>query len=206
MVSGYCHLLATRYKGQLDQDADDFLRFATEGAERMKHLVDDLLAYSRLGSLPSRLGDVDLAAVVSESTRNLQLAINDTGATIHIGSLPHLRGDHARLVQLFQNLLSNALKFVSEAPPVIRIEARPDGDAWAFRVIDNGIGFDGKQAERIFLMFRRLHPRGKSPGTGIGLALCRRIVEQHGGRIHAESSPGRGSTFHFTLSSAGGAS
>lgn len=206
MVSGYCHLLAARYKGRLDADADDFLQFATEGAERMKHLVDDLLAYSRLGSLPSRLTDVDLAAVVSEAIRNLQLVVKESGATIDVGPLPQLRGDHVRLVQLFQNLLSNALKFVARTPPVVRIEARPDGERWRFAVIDNGIGFDNRQAERIFLMFRRLHARGDYPGTGIGLALCRRIVEQHGGRIWAESMPGQGSTFHFTLASSGGPS
>lgn len=199
MVSGYCHLLSTRYKGRFDQDADEFLQFATEGAERMKRLIDDLLAYSRLGSRPTTPGDVSMDAVVADAIHNLQLAIAESEARIDVPPLPNLYGDRLRLVQLFQNLLSNALKFRGTSPPHIQIAAERSGEHWQFSVRDNGIGFNPAQADRIFLMFRRLHARGTYPGTGIGLALCRRIVEQHGGRIWAESAVGTGSTFVFTL-------
>ncbi|MEW6299160.1 MAG: PAS domain S-box protein, partial [Thermodesulfobacteriota bacterium] len=199
MVSTYVELLAKRYRGQLDADADEFIGYAVEGAQRMKALIDGLLAYSRVESQGRALQPTDSEAVFQRVLTDLQPAIAESGATITHEPLPAVRADAVQLGQVLQNLLSNALKFRGTAPPSIHVAAQRDGAFWRFAVRDNGIGIDPRYAQRIFQMFQRLHTRGKYPGTGIGLAICKRIIERHGGRIWVESEPGTGATFFFTL-------
>ena len=198
-VAGYCQLLSTHYRGQLDERADEFIDFAVAGSKRMKRLIDDLLLFSRLGPR-TMLMAVDLNRAVSDALENLQTAITETGTRVEVSPLPTISGDLSRLVQLFQNLIGNAIKFRGKEPLVVRIDATPQGAGHLITISDNGIGFESEHAERIFKMFQRLHPQGRYEGTGIGLALCKRIVAQHGGRIWAASSPGGGSTFSFTVS------
>ncbi len=200
MVRGFMELLAKRYRGRLGPDADEYIRYAVDGAARMQNLIKGLLAYSRVGTQGKRLTPIDAAASLRQALENLQVVIEETGAEVTSGSLPWVMGDDVQLAQLFQNLISNAVKFRSGEPPRIRIAAAEEGEGfWRFSVTDNGIGFDPRHAERIFQMFQRLHGQGEYEGTGIGLALCKRIVERHGGRIWVESEPGKGSTFYFTL-------
>jgi PAS domain S-box-containing protein len=198
-VAGYCQLLSTHYRGQLDTRADEFIDFAVDGSKRMKRLIDDLLLFSRLGPR-TMLMAVDLDRAVADAIHNLKTAIAETGTRVEVSPLPTIPGDESRLVQLFQNLIGNAIKFRGPEPLVVRIETTPQGAGCLVTVSDNGIGFEPAHAERIFKMFQRLHPQGRYEGTGIGLALCRRIVAQHGGRIWATAAPGRGATFSFTLS------
>jgi PAS domain S-box-containing protein len=198
-VAGYCQLLSTHYRGQLDTRADEFIDFAVDGSKRMKRLIDDLLLFSRLGPR-TMLMAVDLNRAVADAIHNLQTAIAETGTRVEVAPLPTIPGDLSRLLQLFQNLIGNAIKFRGSEPLVVTIDATPQGSGHLFTVSDNGIGFEPSHAERIFKMFQRLHPQGRYEGTGIGLALCRRIVAQHGGRIWATASPGAGATFSFTLS------
>ncbi len=205
MVSSYCGLLARRYKGKIDQDADEFIDFAVEGAKRMKTLIDDLLTYSRVGRRGEAPIAIDAAKSVRTAVANLQIAIKEAGAVIHCDSLPTVLADPTQLAQVFQNLIGNALKFSGERPPVIRISAGTTSGAkgvsqWRFSVQDNGIGFDQQYCERVFVIFQRLHTRGEYPGNGMGLAIVKKIIERHGGRIWAESMPGTGTTFFFTLS------
>lgn len=200
MVASYTQLLEKRYRGRLDADADEFIRFAVDGASRMKALINDLLAYSRLSNGVGTPSDVDCEAVVREACDNLACAIKESAASVTIGPLPVVRGDRAQLGQLFQNLIANAIKFRdAERSPVIAVSAARQATSWLIGVRDNGIGVAPEQAERIFELFQRLHTRQTYPGTGIGLAICRRIVEHHGGRIWIESRPERGSTLYFTL-------
>lgn len=199
MVASYTRLLARRYQGKLDQDADEFIAFAVDGATRMQRLIDDLLAFSRVGTRGSPFEPADCNAVLKEVLDNLQLAIAENRVTVSSGELPVLPADASQLGQLFQNLIANAIKFHGEAPPQIRIDAQRQADDWHFSVSDNGIGIAPEHFERIFVIFQRLHGRGDYPGTGIGLAVCKRIVERHGGQIWVESTPGQGATFHFTL-------
>jgi PAS domain S-box-containing protein len=198
MVASYCQLLQRRYKGKLDADADEFIGYAVEGASRMQRMINDLLTYSRVGRRAAmasvRLGDAVAAAVA-----NLQAAIEDGGAAVEAGELPTVSGDRLLLTQLLQNLVGNALKFRGEQPVRVRVEARRDEASWTVSVADNGIGIAPEYREKIFLIFQRLHDRGKYPGTGIGLAICKKVVEYHGGRIWVESEPGKGSRFCFTL-------
>jgi PAS domain S-box-containing protein len=208
MVANYTELLAQRYRGQLDERADRYIHYASDGARRMQGLVADLLAYSRVGSQGRPLLPVPAGAVLARVIEALQRLVRETGATIEYGELPTVLADEGQLGQLFQNLLSNALKFRSEAPPRVVVSAAPAGAAgslWAFSVVDNGIGLDMRYAERIFQMFQRLHGQGQYPGSGIGLAIAKRIVERHGGTITVASRPGAGTTFHFTLQAAKGA-
>jgi PAS domain S-box-containing protein len=198
-VAGYCQLLSTHYRGQLDARADEFIDFAVDGSKRMKRLIDDLLLFSRLGPR-TMLTAVDLNRAVADAQQNLATAIAETGTKVEVSSLPTIPGDLSRLVQLFQNLIGNAIKFRGSEPLVVRIDSTPEGAGYLVTVKDNGIGFEASHAERIFKMFQRLHPQGKYEGTGIGLALCKRIVMQHGGRIWATAAPGAGSTFSFTVS------
>lgn len=198
-VAGYCQLLSTHYRGQLDARADEFIDFAVDGSKRMKRLIDDLLLFSRLGPR-TMLMAVDLNRAVSDALQNLQTAITETGTRVEVASLPTIPGDLSRLVQLFQNLVGNAIKFRGKDPLVVRIDSTPEGAGYLITVADNGIGFEPSHTERIFKMFQRLHPQGQYEGTGIGLALCKRIVLQHGGRIWATATPGAGSTFSFTVS------
>jgi len=191
-------LLAKRYQGQLDTQADGYLAFVVEGAQRMQQMLTDLLAYTRVGGQTAAFTAVDCEAVLSQVLDALRLGITECRATITHDPLPTVCGDALRLGHVFQNLLGNALKFC-HTPPRIHIAARRDGPAWVFSVQDNGIGLDPRHAEQIFAVFQRLHPRSAYPGTGMGLAICKRIVEQHGGRIWVESQPGAGSTFSFTI-------
>jgi PAS domain S-box-containing protein len=200
MVSSYVQLLAKRYQGRLDDDADEFIAYAVDGANRMQGLINALLAYSRVGRGGLELGPVDCGEVVRRVLRNLGASVEESGAEVEVDQLPVALGDATQLGQLFQNLLGNAIKFRRPGTaPRIRVSAEREGDDWRFSVTDNGIGIEPRHAERIFSMFQRLHHRDEYAGTGIGLSICRKIVELHGGRIWAEPSPGGGSRFVFTL-------
>jgi signal transduction histidine kinase len=200
-VSSFIGLLDQRYGGRLDAEAHEFIRSAVGGAQRMQSLIDDLLEYSRLGQARLISEAVSLEAVTADTLTSLQASIERTGARIEIGPLPIVNGDPRQLVQLFQNLVSNAMKFAAETP-VIRIESLFDDGSWTVSVIDNGIGIDPAAAQRIFTPFERLHGRERFDGTGIGLAICERVVERHGGRIWVEPVEGGGSSFRFTLPAA----
>jgi len=199
MVASYTQLLARRYRGKLDSDADEFIGFAVDGATRMQTLIRDLLSYSRVMTQGHSLQPADARLACDMARRNLQKSIEESGATVSVGPLPTVHADATQLTQLFQNLIGNALKYCNERAPQIRVDATAGDEAWLFSVQDNGIGIESQYFERIFQMFQRLHTRENYSGTGIGLAICRRIVERHGGRIWVESEPGRGSTFHFAI-------
>jgi PAS domain S-box-containing protein len=206
MVASYVQLLARRYQGRLDADADEFITYAVDGATRMQALINDLLAYSRVGTRGKPFEPTDCEAVLDQALANLQMAIQDNDAVVTHDPLPTVMADATQLTQLFQNLIGNAIKFRGEQPPRVHISAHRQSaienrksDEWAFSVRDNGIGIDPEYHERIFLIFQRLHTREEYPGTGIGLAVCKKIVERHGGRIWVESQPGKGSTFYFTI-------
>jgi len=200
MVSSYVQLLADRYSGQLDADADEFIAFAVDGASRMKALIDDLLAYSRSGVTPLIRRPVDCGVLVSAAVADFHVVIAESGASVVVEDLPTVTGDPGQLAQVFQNLLSNALKFVPvDRPPEVRVSAERAGPAWCFTVADNGIGVDEVHRARIFMMFKRLHGRAEYPGTGIGLALCQKIVSRFGGQIWLDDRTGDGSAFRFTV-------
>ena len=199
MIASYLQLIERRYSDRLDADGHEFIGFAVEGAKRMQALINDMLAYSRVGTKARAPAPVEAAELMRAVREQLRLAIQESGAEIELGDLPRVHGDAAQLVQLLQNLLSNALKFRGPAAPRIRIDCGAVAGGWCFSVRDNGIGIAPEHAERIFLMFQRLHSRSAYPGTGIGLALCKRIVERHGGRIWVEPADGGGSVFKFTL-------
>jgi PAS domain S-box-containing protein len=202
MVASYTQLLARRYKGQLDPDADDFITFAVDGANRLQRLINDLLTYSRVGTRGNPLEPTNAEVALEHALTNLQLAVAESQAVVTHDPLPTVLADDTQLVQLFQNLIGNALKFRNEQSPRVHLSAESKNHEWLFSVRDNGIGLEPEYAERIFVIFQRLHSKAEFPGTGIGLALCKRIVERHGGRIWVESQPGQGATFYFTLSSA----
>jgi PAS domain S-box-containing protein len=202
MVASYVQLLARRYQGQLDGDADKFIRYAADGAARMQRLINDLLAFSRAGTRPTEASVVWPAEILTQTLADLREAIAESRADVSCGELPAVRGDAQQIAQLFQNLVGNAIKFRGEAPPVVQLDATREGGWVEFRVRDNGIGIDPQFFERIFIIFQRLHGPTKYPGTGIGLALCKKIVERHKGKMWVDSSPGRGATFHFTLPAA----
>jgi PAS domain S-box-containing protein len=199
MVSSYTQLLARRYKGKLDPDADDFIAFAVDGAARMSRLINDLLLYSRVGSRGCQPCPTDADAALAKAQENVRAAIEESGAVIQRSPLPTVYADPGQLVQLFQNLLGNALKFRNGGPPKIGVDCEESPDEWRFSVRDNGIGIDPKYAIRIFQVFQRLHNQKEFPGTGIGLAICKKIAERHGGRIWVESQPGQGAAFYFTI-------
>ena len=203
MISSYLQLLARRYRGRLDADADDFIAYAVGGAKRMQTLINDLLAYSRVGRPGRPFETLDCQAALDQALHNLQAAIEEAGAVITHDPLPGLKADGSQLIHLFQNLIDNAIKFRGGAPPCIHISAAQRGGRWTFAVSDNGIGIGPEYAGRIFKIFQRLHTSEAYPGTGIGLAICQKIVERHGGRIWVESRPGQGATFRFTLPGAG---
>jgi light-regulated signal transduction histidine kinase (bacteriophytochrome) len=198
MVSAYGQLMERRYADRLDGDAREFLGFMTDGARRMQGMIDDLLALSR-ASRGADLVPVSLDAALDRTTGNLALMMEEAGARLVRQPLPRVLGDENQLTRLFQNLVANAVKFRRDAPPEIRISATDQGDEWQVAVSDNGIGIDPKYKDRIFVAFQRLHSQADYPGSGIGLTLCKRIVERHGGRIWVDSVPGQGATFHFTL-------
>ena len=199
MVSSYTQLLAKRYDGKLDADADDFISFAVEGVDRMKALVDDLGAYSRVGPHNGSSGQTDCEVAFDSAVASLAAGIEESQAEVTRDSLPTLPGDASQLAQVFEQLIGNALKFKSDVPPRIHASARVDEREAVFSVSDNGIGIETEYLGRIFDMFQRLHTRGEYVGTGIGLAICRRIIENHRGRIWVESTPGAGTTFHFAI-------
>ena len=200
MVASYVQLLARRYKGKLDSEAEEFIGFAVDGSKRMQALIQALLAYSRIGTKAQQFAPTDCEVVLEMALKNLQIAIEDSQARITHEPLPTVMGDATQLGQLFQNLIGNAIKFRGEKLPAVHVAAERQGQEWLFSFRDDGIGIDPQYAERIFVIFQRLHTKEEYPGTGIGLALCRKIVERHGGRIWVESEPQSGSTFRFTLS------
>jgi PAS domain S-box-containing protein len=199
MVSSYVQLLERRYSDQLDQDAHEFIEFAVDGVNRMQRLIEDLLAYSRVGTSEYRHERVDVGGLVEDTLRGMRATVGDSGAIVTHDSLPEIVGDPGQLRQLFQNLISNAIKFVEQGPPRVHVSAERDGREWRFAVADNGIGIDPHHADRIFAVFKRLHGRDSYPGSGIGLSICKRIVERHNGRIWVEPNDGGGSRFCFTL-------
>ena len=199
MVSSYTQLLAQRYEDQLDEKAHKFIGYAVDGAIRMQRLINDLLDYSRVSTQGKPFDMVDSHVVLGEVHRNLATVIRESQALILDDDLPTVRADATQLSQLLQNLIGNAMKFRSAALPRIHISARDLGHEWCFSIKDNGIGIDEQYAAKVFVIFQRLHTHQEYPGTGIGLAVCKRIVERHGGRIWFESEPGKGSTFYFTL-------
>jgi signal transduction histidine kinase len=198
-VASFCQLLQRRYAGQLDERADQYIAFAVDGAKRMQILINDLLAFSRVGRIVREATPVSCEAVVAQATNNLSEAIEQSGATIEVGELPTVLAEVPLLTAVFQNLIGNALKFRGEDPPRVRVTAERDGEFWRFCVQDNGIGIDREYAERIFVIFQRLHTKADYPGTGIGLAMCRKIVEHHGGTIWLDTEAESGSRFCFTL-------
>lgn len=204
MVASYTQLLARRYKGKLDADADDFIAYAVDGANRMQRLINDLLTYSRVGTRGQPLALTEVETALDTALANLEMAVTENQAVVSHDPLPKVLADETQLSQLFQNLIGNALKFRSAEPPTVHVSTERRDHEWLFSVRDNGIGLEPQYAERIFVIFQRLHRPGDYPGTGIGLAICKRIVERHGGRIWVESQPDQGATFYFTLPVDGG--
>jgi signal transduction histidine kinase len=198
-VTSFCQLLQRRYSGQLDEKADQYIEFAVDGAKRMQVLINDLLAFSRAGRSTEGLGPVACDAALAGATANLATQIGQAGAVIEAEPLPVVRAQLTLMTVVFQNLLSNALKFKGEQPPRIVVTAERDGQFWSFSVSDNGIGIEPQYADRVFLIFQRLHDRAAYPGTGIGLAMCRKIVEYFGGRIWLDTGAGDGARFCFTV-------
>jgi light-regulated signal transduction histidine kinase (bacteriophytochrome) len=203
MVSSYTQLLEQRYESLLDDRAKKYIYYAVDGANRMQTLITDLLSYSRVASRAQPLAITDSHSALGEAIRNLSSSIAETQALVTSDDLPMVRADRSQVVQLFQNLVGNAIKFRAAQSPRIHVSADRRGAGWVFCVRDNGIGIEPKYFERIFVIFQRLHSREDYPGTGIGLALCKRIVERHGGKIWVESEPGNGSAFFFSLSGEG---
>lgn len=199
MVTSFTQLLAKRYQGQLDSEADRIIGFAVDGAKRMEALIRDLLTYSRLSVQGKSFDPIKCEEVLDLTLNNLQLLIQETGTSICRNPLPTIRADESQLVQLFQNILSNAIKYRSNKPPEITVGAKAANGQWLFYFQDNGIGINPQYFGRIFDIFQRLHTREKYPGTGIGLAVCQKIVNRHGGKMWVESEPDQGSTFYFTL-------
>ncbi len=204
MVTSYTQLLAQRYEGKLDSDADEFIAYAVGGAKRMQGLIQDLLAYSRVARPGREFEPADCETVLQYALADMEVLIAESGAVVTHDSLPTLTVEQVQLGQVFKNLIENAVKFRSEDPPRVHVSAEQQSDEWVFSVRDNGIGIDPEYAERIFVIFQRLHGKEEYPGTGMGLTICKKIVEGHGGRIWVESEAGRGATFHFRLPAVAG--
>ncbi len=204
MIRNYVQLLRQRYHDQLDAAGNEFLGFALDGAKRMDELIQDLLTYSRVGTHGRDFAQVDCLDAFRRAMANLSLSIEESGARVTHEPLPIVNGDVVQLTQLFQNLIGNAIKFRGSRPPEIHLGTHLRGEEWEFTLADNGIGIAAEDFQRIFIVFQRLHSREKYAGTGIGLAVCKKIVERHGGRIWVESKPGQGTTFHFTIPAAAG--
>ena len=204
MVGSFTQLLARRYRGKLDAEADEFIHYIGDGVRRMQALINDLLIYSRLGTHGKRFEPTDTAALVDRVITDLGGMIQDTGVVVTQDVLPTVQADSSQLAQIFQNLISNAIKFHGDEPPRVHIAAERTDAQWRFCVRDNGIGIDPKYADRIFIIFQRLHGKAEYPGTGIGLTICKKIVERHGGRIWVVSQPGEGAAFYFTVPAAPG--
>lgn len=203
MISNYLQLLDNRYRDDLDEDAREFIDYAVDAADRMREMIDDLLAYSRVESHAEPFEPTDCNAVVDRVREQLQLQIEENDAELVVGDLPTIVADDNQLEQVFQNLISNAIKYRRDAPPRIEIDATRRGTEWLFRVEDNGIGIEPRYTDQIFEVFKRLHTHEAYQGTGIGLALCEKIVDRHDGRIWVESDSGEGSTFFFTVPTGG---
>jgi len=199
MVTAYTQLLGERYRGQLDDNADKFIGYASEGAQRMQVLIQDLLAFSRVGRNGTGSGRVDCNAVVEEVLQTLAPTIQESGAVVNHAGLPVVWAERTQMAQVFQNLIGNAIKFRGKEPPVVSVQAEKTTQRWLFSVSDNGIGIAPEYAENIFVVFQRLHARTEYPGNGIGLAICKKIVERNGGKIWVESQAGSGSSFKFTM-------
>jgi signal transduction histidine kinase len=199
MVSSYTQLLEKRYSEKLDQDAHEFIHFAVDGANRMQRLINDLLEYSRVTTRGKEFKETDMFSALGQAIRNMQMKIEDNHAVITNGELPKVKADEEQIMRVFQNLIDNAIKFKGKESPRIHIDCIAKDGYWTFSVKDNGIGMDPKYEDRIFEIFQRLSNQAEHPGTGIGLAICKRIVERHGGKIWMESEPGNGTTFLFTL-------
>jgi two-component system, sensor histidine kinase and response regulator len=200
IVASYVQLLARKYSGRLEGEAHTYIDHAVSGVTRMQELIRDLLEYSRAGRM-SEGETADLAVAVREATENLRIVLDEAEAQVDVSSLPVVAAGGVPMRQLFQNLIGNAVKFRGERPLRIEVAAERLEESWLVRVRDNGIGVDGRHKDRIFAIFQRLHPPDRYPGTGIGLAICKKIVESHGGRIWVESEPGDGATFYFTVPS-----
>ncbi len=198
-IASYTQLLEKRYGGQFDEKADKFIGYVTDGVQRMQTLINDLLAYSRVGTRGRPFEPTDCEEVFQTAVSNQETAISESGAQVTHNSLPTVMVDGRQLVQVFQNLIANGIKFRREESPQIHVSAKEEESEWVFSIRDNGIGIDEQYAERIFVIFQRLHTRTEYPGTGIGLAICKKIIERHGGRIWFESNPGEGTTFYFTV-------
>ena len=203
MVASYTQLLERRYKDQLDDDARDFIHYAVDGANRMQRLINDLLEYSRVQTRGREFEPTDLNTLLGHARSNLTAAIEESKAVVSNDDLPTVPVDRLQMTSVLQNLIGNAIKFRGTEPPWVHVHAEERPTEWEISVKDNGIGIDPQFSERIFVIFQRLHGRAEYAGTGIGLALCKRIVERHGGRIWIESTPGEGSTFYFTISKKG---
>jgi signal transduction histidine kinase len=204
MVTSFLGLLSKKYKGKLDQDADEYIDFAVDGARRMQNMISDLLAYSRIGTRGKPFEAIDSEYALKQALNNLQLAIEESGALVTYDPLPTVLADSSQLTQLFQNLVANAIKFRSkDVSPKVHISAEINGEEWVFSVRDNGIGIAQEFFEHIFVIFQRLHGRDEYPGSGMGLAISRKIVERHGGRIWVESQIGQGTAFYFTIGGMG---
>ena len=199
MVASFTQLLANRYQDTLDQDAKDFIKYAVDGATRMQALISDLLTYSKVDRQEKSCGLINLDEILGQVLLNLKLAMVDSGAVITHDPLPVIMADEMQLGQLLQNLIGNAIKFRGEKPPRIHVSSKQNDNGWQISVHDNGIGISPEHRERVFLIFQRLHTMAEYPGTGIGLAICKKIVEGHGGRIWIESPPEGGSAISFTL-------
>jgi PAS domain S-box-containing protein len=200
MVASYTQLLSKRYTGRLDSDADEFISFAMDGASRMQRLINDLLAYSRVGTKPMDLLDTSSEEALEQALINLRGAVAESGAIVTHDRLPTVLADEMQLVHLFQNLVGNAIKYQGPGIPRVHISvSKNDESKWVFSIRDNGLGIDSQYFEKIFGIFQRLHKREEFAGTGVGLAICKKIIERHGGSITVESQPGHGSTFRFAL-------
>ena len=199
MVSSYTQLLAQRYKDKLDADADEFIHYVEDGVSRMRALINGLLVYSRVGTSGAAFELTDCEAAFDCALTNLQVAVDESGAVITHHPLPVVMADASQLTQVFQNLIGNAIKFCSQELPRIHVAAEPRGNEWLFSIRDNGIGIDPQYHDRIFDMSQRLHSRTEYPGSGVGLAICDKVVKRHGGRIWVESQTGKGATFYFTI-------
>jgi light-regulated signal transduction histidine kinase (bacteriophytochrome) len=198
LIGSYVQLLQKKYGNRLGPEADEYIGYVVSSVKRMDELIGDLLTYSRIGTRDHEFEESDCEAILKWTIMNLQMAIQENGAVITHDSLPTLHADQSHVIQLFQNLLSNAIKYRGTEPPQIHVSAKRDGNHWLFSIQDNGLGIEPKYHKQIFGIFQRLHGR-ELPGTGIGLAVCQRILERHGGRIWVDSEPGKGSTFYFTL-------
>jgi PAS domain S-box-containing protein len=199
MVASFTQLLQNRYQDKLDEDANDFINFAVDGATRMQNLINDLLIFSRVGTRGNPFKKIDMGAVLEGVIATFRQLIKETNATLTYNSLPMILADGSQMIELLQNLISNAIKFRTEEPPRIHVSGEVKADKWIFSVIDNGIGIDSQYFDRIFIIFQRLHKKDEFGGTGIGLAICKKIVERHGGKIWVESELGKGSTFYFSI-------